>query len=581
MSDHRTARADSVHLGRMAFMPGGMLDLAVATVFINLLALALPLTLLQIYDRILPNTATGTLSLLILGVGSALALEAILRIGRSFVSAWMGSRFDHMAGSTAMDRLLHSNIVTYEQQGAGAHLERLASLSTLRDFYSGQAILNLLDLPFALLFIGLIAFLAGWLALVPFTMAVLFLVSALLVGAKLKKALEGRAMADDRRFNFIIEVLGSVHSVKAMAMEQQMMRRYERLQEGCASWNKDVAFYSARAMSIGSMFSQLSLFTVVGLGSTLVIDGALTVGGLAACTMLAGRSLAPINKAVGMWTRYQTIRIARDRVRKLYDIEQESVRGLPDLPALDGEIQLRNVTFNYGKNRDGETLPNVIKNVSIHIRPGETVGISGGNVSGKTTLLYLMMAALRPVEGEVRIDAHEASEFNPISARKQIAYLPQEAVLFNGTLLENLTMFRPEFEDQALEVARYLGLDNVVAHMPFGYDTKVGEGATDALPRGIQQRIGIARALVEKPRVLLFDEANTAMDAAGDAMLRNLLEQLKGRVTLVLVSCRPSLLKLADRIYDLEEGILTPREPERPADQPVSAAPFIQVEKPE
>lgn len=567
-----------IQLRSLAIMPGGMVDMALATFFINILALAMPLTILQIYDRIVPNSAAGTLALLILGVGSALILEGLLRVARSFVSAWMGARFDHLAGCAAVDRLLNANIIDYERQGAGAHLERLQALTTLREFYSGQAILNLLDLPFAVLFIGIIAYLAGWLAWIPVVLALGFLLSALVVGEKLRKALEGRSTADDRRFNFIIEVLGNIHTLKSMAMEEQMQRRYERLQEGCATWNHDVALQSAKALGVGSLFAQLTQFSIVGFGSTLVIDGELTVGGLAACTMLAGRAMAPLQKAVGMWTRYQTIRLARERAHGLFEIKPEAPRGLPEFPPIEGAIELQNASFNFGKNRDGEQLPDIIRNVTLRINPGEAIGISGGNVSGKTTLLYLMMGGLRPTEGRVLIDGNDLTEFDPVSIRKQIGYLPQEAVLFNGTLLENITMFRPDREEEALEMARYLGLDNVVAHMPFGYDTKVGEGATDSLPRGIKQRIAIARALVDRPRILLFDEANTAMDGAGDTNLRNLMEQLRGRVTLVLVSCRPSLLKLADRVYDLQAGVLTSRAPQgAPAAPPPMAGPVLDV----
>ncbi len=547
-------------LGRMGMIPGGWVDLVVATLFINVLALAMPLTLLQIYDRILPSKGLGTLSLLLLVVGCALVLEGILRVARSLVSGWMGARFDHMAGSSGVDRVLSSDIVDYKKLGVGMHMELFSSLNTLREFYAGQAILNLLDLPFAILFISVIAYLAGWLALVPVSLGIMFVLSAVLVGRGLRHSLHERSTADDRRFDFIVQVLGKVHTVKAMSMEEQMLRRYERLQEGCATWNRDVALGNARATGVGAFFSQLNMFMVVGFGATYVIDGMLTIGGLAACTMLSGRSMAPMQKAAGMWTRYQAIRLARDRALKLFEIRPEAPKGLPQLPLIEGPLELRDVTFNYGKGPDDEVLPDIIKNVTLRIEPGETVGISGGNISGKTTLLHIMMAILKPVSGSVLIGGHAFEDYDPVSIRSQIAYLPQEAVLFGGTLLENITMFRPEKEEDALDVARLLGLDDVVAHMPFGYDTKTGDTVTETLPRGVKQRIAIARALVDKPRLILFDEANTAMDAAGDAMLKALLEKLARRVTIVLVTSRPSFLKISDRIYDLREGTLTLRE---------------------
>ena len=300
---------------------------------------------------------------------------------------------------------------------------------------------------------------------------------------------------------------------------------------------------------------------VVGFGATQVIDGVLTVGGLAACTMLAGRSMQPLQKAVGLWTRFQNIRLARDRVAKIFEMEEESPRGLPRLPDVQGGLELRNLHFGYGKNSYGEEYAELLTDINLKVEPGETIGISGGNASGKTTLLYLMMTALKPTSGQALVDGNDLAGFDPVSVRSQLAYLPQEAVLFNGTILENITMFRPEYDNDALDMAKLLGLDNVVAHMPVGYDTMVGGGSGDSLPRGIKQRIAIARAIVHRPRILLFDEANTAMDGAGDTLLRGLLEKLQGRVTLIMVTHRPSMLSLADRIYDLEGGFLTERDP--------------------
>jgi len=546
-------------IGAIALMPGGLADMFLASLFINVLALAMPMTLLQVYDRIIPNSAEGTLILLITGVGSALVLEALLRLARSYVSGWMGARFEHLAGSAAMERLMGVSIVDYERSGAGAHLERYNALTTLKEFYSGQGILVVADVIFIPIYLIGVGFLAGTLWLVPAGMMVLFAISAYVIGLKLRKSLEARLNADDRRFSFIIEVLGGVHTVKGLAMEEQMIRRYEWLQETCADAEYNVARHNASAQSLGALFSQMVLFGVVGYGATFVIDGALTVGGLAACTMLGGRAMQPMQKAVGIWTRLQSIQLARDRLRQLFSMKVEKMPGLPDLPPVRGDIDLDDVTFTYGINKDGEELPPLFENLDIHIKAGETIGISGGNASGKTSLLYLIMGVLAPTQGTVRIDGNDLQEYAASSIRHQASYLPQDGILFNGTILENITMYRPEKVDEAMDISKILGLDTVVAHMPQGYETMVGDGAGDKLPRGFKQRIAIARALVDKPRILLFDEANTAMDGAGDATLKFLLEKLKGRVTLILVTPRPSMLSIADRIYDIDGTAVTER----------------------
>jgi len=560
MFGRREKQNNAGDLGSIAYMPGSIFDLIIASIFINLLALAMPLTLLQVYDRIIPNSADGTLILLIVGVASALVMEALLRLGRSYVSGWMGARFDHLAGCSAIEKLLGVSIVDFEKIGSGMHLERVNALGPLKEFYAGQAILVLCDMPFAILYLGALAYLAGILVFVPIVLMIAFVISALYLGTKLKKSLEDRMNADDRRYSFIIEVLGGVHTVKGLAMEELMVRRYERLQETCADAEYHVALHGASAVSVGALFSQFVLFSVVGFGSVLVIDGTLTIGGLAACTMLAGRSMGPMQKGVGIWTRFQSIQLARERLQKLFSMEIENPPGLPDMPEIQGGIELQDLSFSFGVNKDGEELEPLFENVNIHVSPGETVGISGGNASGKTSLLYLMMGVFPPTNGTASIDGLNLRDYDASSIRSQVSYLPQEGVLFNGTILENVTMFREDKVQEAYDMSKLLGLDTVVSHMPQGYETMVGDGAGDKLPRGIKQRIAIARALVDKPRVLLFDEANTSMDGPGDAMLRNLLERLKGRVTLILVTPRPSMLNLADRIYDIKDRNLIERD---------------------
>jgi len=549
-------------LSKLSTLKSNLFDLAVASLFLNILGLAMPMSLLQVYDRILPNKSTGTMVLLLLGVLGALLLETVLNFCRSWVTGWVGARFEHRAGCEALTRLTLTSIDHFEKEGSGVHLERINSLGTVRDFYAGQALLTLLDLPFALIYLALVFMMGSWLVLVPVVLLIVFGATAIIVGTALRDAIQRRMTADDRRFNFLIEVLGGIHSVKAMAMESQMARRYERLQEGCAEGYYNVALKSSNALGVSSFFSQLTTIAVAAFGSLIVLDGDMTTGGLAACSLLAGRAMAPLQKALGVWTRFQTFVLARQRLESLFALPPEAPANLPKIESVKGKLELENVSFKFG-----EKGPNVIDDASITVEEGECVAILGGNGSGKTTLLTLMQGALRPQSGRVLIDGEDVIGFEPQSVRDKIAYLPQSGVLFQGTILQNITMFRPEFDDIAVETAGLLGLDEVVATMAMGFDTSVGDGAYDSLPRGIKQRIAIARALVNNPRIVLFDEANTAVDSAGDNFLRVWLERAKGKRTLVLVTHRPSLVKLADRVYDLEQGRLTvrPGQDDKPA----------------
>ncbi len=543
-------------------------DLVLISLMINLLGLALPLTLLQVYDRILQFSAVSTLSWLIIGVVSAVLLEAGLTMGRSYVGGWLGARFEHLAGVSAMERLLTTNLTDFEKDGAGVHLERVNAIGTLKDFYSGQAVLVILDLPFVVIYLGLVYHLAGLLVLIPITMFTLFLLFVWYLGNTLHKLVARKIEYDDRRINFIIEVLTGLHTVKSMAMEAMMLRRYERLSEACAKEAQDVGVQGGDSQNIGSFFSQLSMVGVVSFGGIMVVEQQLTIGGLAACTMLSGRALQPLQRAVGIWTRFQTIRLAKDRLAKVFELKPEARLEMPPVPEVMGNIELNNVSFRFGK--DG---PDIIKDLSLKVTPGEMVGISGENGSGKTILLWLMMGSLKPTAGEVYIDGCDLAKHNPQSIQNKVAYLPQVGMLFKGTIMENIHLFRPGYEEFAVETAQLLQLEDFVSKLPRGYETVIDDGADESIPKGIKQRITIASSLVTKPRVVLFDEANTALDGVGDENLREVMARMKGRATVILVSSRPSLLDLADRQYDLVDGALKVKPPRKPWGAKPPAAP--------
>jgi len=537
-----------------------------ASLTINVLSLALPAVLLQIYDRIIPNTATDTLLILTLGLVAALLIDAVLRVARSNILGWHAAQFEQMAGCCAVDRLVSSDIGSFEREAPGVHLDRLNAVDTLRDFLSGQAKILIVDLPFVLLFLGLVAFMGGWLVLVPMAALVLLAGAALLVGRRLKLALESRATLDDRRYSFIIEVLTGINTVKGLAMEAQMQRRYDRLQESSAASTYNATFFSSLAQGLGAGFSNLTMVGVGALGSILVINGLLSIGSLAACTLLAGRSVQPPLRALSLWTQFQNITVARERLQQIFDMEPESAADAEPAGEIKGEIELRNLTFGYPDS------PPLFRDISLLIRSGEVIGVSGDTGSGKSTLLMLILNALKPSKGSVRFDGQDIRDLDPHSLRQQIAYLPQSAMLFKGTIMDNLTSFAgPAKINQALEAARLLRLDEAINRLSAGYETKVGEGAFEALPTGLQQGIAMARALAGTPKVVLFDEANSGLDQRSDEVLKTAIASLKGSATVILVSHRPSLLALADRQFLLQDDQLELKAEPQPRQEEASA----------
>ncbi|WP_185961521.1 peptidase domain-containing ABC transporter [Telmatospirillum sp. J64-1] len=530
--------------------------LALASLFLNLLALALPFALLQVYDRIIPNASHGTLLLLVLGVATAFILESVLRVARSAITGWVGARFEHAASVAAFNHLLGTPEHVLERDGTGVHFERMSAIPAIKENVADNGVTLALDLPFVAVFLGLIWLLAGSLVLVPLALLLLFGLIVLRQATGLRKAIAEYNTVRDRRLSFNIEVLGGIHSVKSMAMEGQMLQRYVRLQEAVAKANHDIVMRNTSALAVSGLFGQLTMVAVVAYGSTFVIDNALTVGGLAACTLLAGRAMQPIQRAVSYWTRLQGVRLSRQRAEEIFALPHPARPANPHRAKVRGAIELKSVRFRWeGAEED------LFSGLDLTVAPGECIGISGANGCGKSALLGLIRGSIQPNEGQVLLDGVPIGDWDRESlAHGGIGYLASQAQLFRGTLLDNLTMFRKELRKPALEAAHRLGLDELVATMPQGFLTRIADGASDSMPRGIRQRIAIARVLALKPRVLLFDEANTAMDGQGDERLRQALEELKGEITMILVTLRPSLLKLADRRYEIVDGRLNPRE---------------------
>ncbi|MEH6546819.1 MAG: peptidase domain-containing ABC transporter [Sneathiella sp.] len=570
---------------RLPKLRHGRADIIYASGALNVLALALPIMILQVYDRIIPNNATETLLLLVIGVGIALIFETCFRLARSYLTARAGASFEHIAGCRALHRTLGTNIVRFEKEATGVYLHRFNAIESLREFMSGHSLLVFIDLPFAFIFLFLVGFIAGPLIFVPLILLVVFSVVTIAVGHGLKKALNDRSVWDERRYNFLIEVLTGIHTVKGLALEAQMVRRYERLQETTASVVRTVAFKNNVAQSLGTIFSQITLVAVAAYGSVLVINESLTIGGLAACTLLSGRALQPLLRAMGVWTHYQNIKLSQDRVKAILELPQEknhipaeetnSFVAMPIPVAQTGsQITLEDVSFGYG----GNTSP-LFENVSATFTAGETTAVSGANGSGKTTLLWLMLGLITPQSGRVLLNGVDISKADPNKVRQHIAYLPQTGIVFHGTIMENLTMFRRgQIVDEAIKQCNILGLDSVIKRLPKGYDTVIGDGAMDSLPGGVRQRIAIARAIVTKPEVILFDEANTSLDMAGDEILKNALLQMKDQSTIILVSHRPSLLKISDSGYKIQNRNVVPTPIENlTRSRPVPAAPKLEV----
>jgi len=486
------------------------------------------------------------------GVVLALLIEMTLRIFRSYLNLWRDTQYEYALGEQSFEKLVSTPLHEYVKMGAGARLQQMGVLDHLKGFYNQQLLTTLFDLPFMGIFLGVVFYLGGLLVLVPIVVAVVLVGCTLIFFELFGRIIREKFEQEGRENNFVIEVINNIHTVKSMGMESLLIRRYERLQTTGIMANYRATIESADLTTIKLVSSQLVVVLIVTVGSLYVIHGAMTLGGLAACSLLAARIIQPMNKGLGALNRWQTINIVRQQLDSLLNLSNDSVPGTLSLDEIRGEITLQDVCFRYSDQE-----PWILNHVNLHIPAGTVIGIIGEEQGGKTTLLNVLAALALPTAGKYFIDKQEVGQFPLIELRRHIAYLSQSGELLYGSIMDNLSAFNEDLVPTAQRLAKELGLTEVIAKLPHGFDTVVGDRAIDSLSRGVIRRIVIARALANKPKIILFDETNLNLDVPSDARLHDLLISLSKIATIVIVSHRPLMLKLASVVYELREGQLT------------------------
>jgi ATP-binding cassette subfamily C protein LapB len=519
-----------------------------ASFVINLLALALPLSIMQVYDRVIPNRSFSTLAWLFFGLAIALIIDFVLKTSRSVLLSWQATRFARNVENEGVARFLRAPNGGFEREPAAVHVNRYGAAAALADYHSGQARLVLIDLPFVVIALLVMAIVGGAMVLVPASLFFGFAGLAIGRAREFRRILDARTTQDNRKYDFIAEVLTGIHTVKVMAMEPQMQRRFERLQEAVAKTTMSSISTGQANQTAALLFGSVSQLVVVAIGGSQVINDQLTMGALAACTMLSGQILQPLLRAISLWTEKETVDHRRAEVKSLLDLPSAEVRLEIDTP-VKGNIRFENVVYRHPTD-----LNHTLAVGDISIEAGAMIGLKGKESSGRTTLLKLIQGEIEPPAGRVTVDGVSTLAPQFAAVRRHIAYVGAVPAIFSGTIMENLTMFGPEKRDFARKMAQLLGLEATINLLPDGYETKLGEGIGDDLPMSIAQQINIVRALTNRPRVLALDEANMLLDAIAEPALIKALNVLRGSLTVLVVTHRPSLLALCDQQIALEDG---------------------------
>ena len=518
-----------------------------ASAVVNMLALALPLTVLQIYDRVLPNAAFDTLLALIITLVTVITIDAVLKYLRATVINWSAASFTHKLSIKAVATMLGTRPSKFSQTMASEHLERLNAVTSLGGHLGGQSRIVAVDILFIPIFAAVIILVGGAVFSVVLTLFAIFGYFAMRRTKALNDAISERESHEARKNDFVIEVLTAMQTVKASAMEPLMMRRFERLQSSASMITRKIINITGEAQTYTAVYASLSVIAIVGFGAVFVLNGQLSLGALACCMLLSSQLLQPLMRSLSSWNEIQ---MAKHRRLQVAQIFEDEVVGSVTPPTRPTAVRALSVELVDVKVQRGDAPP-LFEHLNLKIPAGSFVVIKGADGSGRSSLLRLFMKDTVVSDGRVLVGEEELE-----NVHGAVQYVGQTPMLFRGTILDNLTLFGERPAKTALSASRLVGVDDDIVRMPMGYDTMLKSASGRDIPAPTAQRLCIARALAMNPSVLILDEANTLLDLAGEQRFIEALKKLHGKMTLIVATHRPSLLKLADAVYEIEAGKL-------------------------
>ncbi|MEQ6889486.1 type I secretion system permease/ATPase [Halomonas sp. CS7] len=527
-------------------------DVIAGSVVINLFAVAMPLFVLNVYDRVVPNHATETLWVLAAGIFIVLCFDLVLRLMRNAFVDLAASRADVKLSSSIMARVLGLRMEA-RPASTGSFAATLQSFESVRAFIGSATVVALVDLPFVLMFVGIIA-LIGPPLVIPLLIGIVFvLLYAMAAQGKLHELSETTWRVGAQRNATLVESLSSLETVKSLRAESRIQGSWEKASAFLSRTSAQLRLVSSSVSSVALWAQHSVAVCVIIIGVYQIIEGNLTQGGLIAAYLLSSRAMAPISQAAALLAQYHQSSTALQSLDAVMErpVERPDGKVFIDRPVLRGEIRFDKVSLRYP-----EAERDALRDVSLTIEPGERVALLGRVGCGKTTLNKLLLGLYQPTAGAVMIDDVDIRQFDPLQLRRHIGYVAQDVSLFYGSLRDNILAGGGSdgVDDEALlRAIKLSGLDGLVNGHPQGVDLPVGERG-QMLSGGQRQAVAIARAMVHDPRILLLDEPTSAMDHASEEAFKANLKAYGQGKTLVIVTHRTSLLSLVDRILVIDAG---------------------------
>lgn len=527
-------------------------EVFIASILVNSFALASPLFIMNVYDRVVPNHAIETLWVLAIGVATVFAFDLLLRTLRAYFIDMAGKKADVILSATIFEKVMGVKMAS-RSNSVGSFSNNLQEFESFRDFFTSATLTTLIDLPFVFLFIFVIWTISGDLAYVPLAVIPLALLVSLIIQIPLGRTIQQLFRHSGQRSATLIETLTGLETIKSIGAESPIQRKWEQTIGFIAKYSQRARVLSSAAVNFSGFLQQMASVTVVVFGVYKIAEGDLTMGALIASTILTGRALAPIGQVAGLLTRYHHSKAALQSLNNLMSlpIERPSGREFLHRPDFNGGVEFKKVSFRYP-----EQPMDALTEISFSIKPGEKVAFIGRIGSGKSSIEKLILGLYEPSEGAILLDGTDIRQIDPVDLRRNIGYAPQDVVLFFGSVRDNITMGSPFADDKSvLKAAEIAGVTEFVNRHPSGFDLPVGERG-EGLSGGQRQSVAAARALLLDPPVLLLDEPTNAMDNSTEERFKAKLATMLSDKTLLLVTHKASLLSLVDRIIVVDQGRL-------------------------
>lgn len=521
-----------------------------ATLVMNVLGLFAAFYTMQVYDRVVPTKSFSTLWVLTVGVLIAILFEFVMRQVRSYMMERATTAIDlELSGiffGKALDIRLDERPAT-----VGTFAAQIRQFESVRNFMAASVLFVFADVPFAALFIGVIALIGGYVALVPLTLVSVAIMITLLLRGQIERYSEKNMTESNIKNGLLIEAVDGIESVKATGGEWKMQDRYRDLSAAIAFSDIKLKLIGARASNLSTMIQQINHIGLIAVGAYAVTEGSLTLGGLIACAILMGRVFAPLSQIPNLVVQWKQAKVSVKNLDRIMELpgERDPSERLIVPKGCQGELALKKASFGYLSDRPALVVP------EIRFRPTERVAVLGAVGSGKSTFIKLLAGLYKPREGGLFLDGVDVQQIAPEYIREQIGYFPQDVRLFNGTLRENLTMGLPTPSDsRILEAARLTGLEASIQAHPRGLELQITEGGR-GLSGGQRQLVGLTRLLLAKPKILLLDEPTASMDSKNEGrVIRHLFEEMPKESLLIMVTHKPNLLKHVQRVIVIDKG---------------------------